>query len=149
MLKKIMTVSGKPGLFKLVSQGKSMNIVESLTDGRRIPTYQRDKVVSLGDIQVYTTSGEASLRDILTTIKERENGQKLDTGNISQPDQWRNFFQEILPDFDRIKVYPSDIKKIASWYNMLIDAGITEFKKEEEDATENKSENENEETTAV
>jgi hypothetical protein len=148
MLKKIMTVSGKPGLFRLVSQGKNMNIVESLTDGRRIPTYQRDKVVSLGDIQVYTSSGEASLRDILTTVKERENGQKLDIRNISQPDQWRNFFQEILPDFDREKVYPSDIKKIASWYNMLIDAGITEFQKEEE-AVDSEKQNENEETAAL
>ncbi|MDR2626441.1 MAG: DUF5606 domain-containing protein [Dysgonamonadaceae bacterium] len=127
MLKKILTVSGKPGLFKLVSQGKNMNIVESLVDGKRFPTYPRDKIMSLGDISIYTSSDEVSLTRVLASVKEKENGQKINTQNLSQPEQLRKFFSEILPDFDRGKVYPSDIKKIINWYNLLSDAGMTDF----------------------
>ncbi len=133
MLKKILSVSGKPGLYKLISQGKNMYVVESIVDKKRIPTYPRDKVVSLGDIAIYTSSEEVPLSTVLTTIKEKENGAKLSISVNSQPDQLRKFFTEILPDFDRERVYPSDIKKIINWYNMLIDAGITDFKEEEKE----------------
>ena len=141
MLKKILSVSGKPGLFKLISQGKNMYVVESLVDGKRIPTYPRDKVVSLGDIAIYTSNEEVPLSDVLATIKERENGEKVSISN-TQPDNLRKFFAEILPDFDRERVYPSDIKKLISWYNILVDAKMTDFKaveKEETEEAENKN----------
>ena len=136
MLKKILSVSGKPGLFKLISQGKNMYVVESLVDGKRIPTYPRDKVVSLGDIAIYTSNEETPLSEVLTTIKERENGEKVSISN-TQPENLRKFFAEILPDFDRERVYPSDIKKLISWYNILVDAKMTDFKAvEKEEETE-------------
>lgn len=135
MLKKILSVSGRPGLFKLISQGKNMYIVESISDGKRIPTYPRDKVVSLGDIAIYTTTEEVPLATVLNTIKEKENGQKVNLPG-TQPEQLKKYFEGILPDFDREKVYPSDIKKLVNWYNMLIEANITDFTIEEKEAAE-------------
>jgi hypothetical protein len=130
MLKKILSISGKPGLFKLISQGKNMHVVESLIDAKRIPVYSQDKVISLGDIAIYTSSEEVPLTDILTTIKEKESGQKIDITLFAQPESLKKYFLEILPEFDKDRVYPSDIKKILNWYNTLMDAGITEFKEE-------------------
>lgn len=128
MLKTILSISGKPGLYQLVSHGKNMLIIESLVDKKRIPAYAKDKVISLGDIAIYTDSSEVPLHEVLTKLKEKENGEVVDTKKISAyPDELRKFFAEILPDFDRERVYPSDIKKLISWYNILIKAGITDF----------------------
>ncbi len=136
MLKKILSVSGKPGLFKLVSQGKNMYVVESLIDKKRIPTYPRDKVVSLGDIAIYTSNEEIPLSEVLHTMFEKENGAKIEMAGNTTPDQFKKYFAEILPDFDRERVYPSDIKKIVSWYNLLLDNEITDFRKKEEETEE-------------
>ena len=128
MLKTILSISGKPGLYQLVSHGKNMLIIESLVDKKRIPAYAKDKVISLGDIAIYTDSSEVPLHEVLTKLKEKENGEVVDTKKISSyPDELRNFFSEILPDFDRDRVYPSDIKKLISWYNILVKAGMTDF----------------------
>lgn len=129
MLKTILSVSGKPGLFKLISQGKNMLIAESLIDHKKIPVYVKDKVISLGDIAIYAKEGEVPLYKILTGIKEKENGLSF-SSQATKPDELRSYFAEILPDFDRERVYPSDIKKLLGWYNLLIAAGITEFEPE-------------------
>lgn len=131
MLKTILSISGKPGLFKLVSQGKNMLIVESLADKKRIPAYAKDKVISLGDIAIYTSDAEVPLYEVLTAVKTKENGEKVSINLNSKPDELRAYFEEVLPTFDRDRVYPSDIKKLLSWYNLLIGAGITEFAPEE------------------
>lgn len=131
MLKTILSISGKPGLFKLVSQGKNMLIVESLVDNKRVPAYAKDKVISLGDIAIYTDETEVPLHEVLTAVKEKENGEKVTLNLNCKTDELRNYFAEVLPTFDRERVYPSDIKKLLSWYNMLIGAGITEFTPEE------------------
>jgi hypothetical protein len=134
MLKKILTVSGKPGLFRLLSQGKNMLIVEALADGKRQPVLAHEKVVSLGDIAIFTDDNEVPLHEVFTIIKEKNNGGKLTFDPKSTADASRTFFAEILPAFDRDRVYPSDIKKVALWYNQLIDNEITNFKPEEEKA---------------
>jgi len=136
MMKKILSVSGKSGLFKMVSQGKNMLIAESLIDQKRIPVYPRDKVVSLGDISIYTDTEEVPLPQILSTIKEKENGKPIDFNPAIKPEELKNYFAEILPNFDRDKVYPSDIKKIMNWYNLLINTGNADFEKKEEDEQE-------------
>lgn len=134
MLKEILSVSGKPGLFKLISQGKNMLIVESLVDGKRIPAYTKDKVVSLGDIAMYTETEEVPLAQVLENIKTKENGAACSIDPKSDNDKLRTYMSEILPDFDRDRVYPSDIRKLLSWYNILTEAQITDFSatKEEE-----------------
>lgn len=135
MLKTILSVSGKPGLFKLVSSAKNMIIVESLMDKKRLPIYARDKVVSLGDIAMYTSEGEEPLRNVLINIKNKENGAKTSVAPNSKPDQLFAYFEEVLPSFDKDRVYPTDIKKLMNWYNLLIESGI-EFDKEDDTVVE-------------
>ena len=134
MLKKILSISGKPGLYRLVSQSKNMIIVESLADGKRMPSHARDKVISLGDIAMYTESGEVPLSQVLESMKAVENGGKASVTSKASTDELRNYFGTILSDFDRERVYPSDIKKLITWYNLLIEAGVTDFTAEEAEA---------------
>lgn len=134
MLKEILSVTGKPGLFKLVSQAKNMLIIESLVDGKRIPAYSRDKVVSLGDIAMFTETEEVPLADVLEKLKTKENGQPASVDPKSDNDTLRKFMSEVLPDYDRDRVYPSDIRKLISWYNLLINNNITDFISKEEEA---------------
>ena len=131
MLKTILSISGKPGLFKLVSQGKNMLIVESLVDKKRVPAYAKDKVISLGDIAIYTDETEVPLHEVLTSVKNKENGNQASIDSAAKPEVLRAYMAEVLPNFDRERVYPSDIKKLISWYNMLIAAGITDFTPED------------------
>ena len=130
MLKEILSVTGKPGLFKLVSQGKNMLIVESLIDGKRIPAYTKDKVVSLGDIAIFTEDAEVPLGEVLEKVKAKENGGVCSTDSKADNDNLRKYMNEVLPEYDRDRVYPSDIRKLITWYNLLINAGITDFVEE-------------------
>lgn len=131
MLKTILSVSGRPGLFRLKSQGKNMLIVESLQTGKRGPVYAHDKVVSLGDIAIYTYNNEVPLSDILETIKDKNDGKPVDVKALGSDEKIREYFGTILPDFDQDRVYTNDIKKVFSWYNQLIAAGIDKFKDDE------------------
>ena len=142
MLKKILSISGKPGLYKLVSQGKNMLIVESLLTGKRIPAYAHDKVISVGDIAIFTEGGEAPLPDVMNKIKEKENGGVASVNTKAEGKVLRNYFAEILPDFDRERVYTTDIKKLLGWYNLLVEKGLTDFVEErtEEDSSAEKAE---------
>ncbi len=137
MLKTILSVAGKPGLYKLVSSGKNMVIVESLSDKKKLPIYARDKVVSLGDISIYTDSDEVPLKNVLIAIKTKENGVKASINTSAKPEELKKYFTEILPDFDKERVYPTDIKKMIGWYNLLTEAAI-DF--EVEEVAENKEE---------
>ncbi len=131
MLKEILSISGKPGLFKLISQGKNMFLAESLSDSKRVPVYPRDKVVSLGDIAIYTEDEDIPLSVVLTNIKVKENEKTIQFNSNIQPAELRAYFETVLPEFDKERVYPSDIKKIMNWYNLLINSGITNFEKKE------------------
>ena len=136
MLKNILSITGKPGLYKLVSQGNNMLIVESLLDGKRMPTYARDKIVSLGEISMYTMGDDIALSEVLTKLGAKEE-LKLVSFDPKKADnkQLNDFFAEVLPDYDRDRVYPSDIRKLIQWYNILIGAGITDLAVEEEQET--------------
>lgn len=136
MLKSILSISGKQGLYKLVSQGKNMLIVESLQTKKRQPAYANEKVVSLGDIAIYTTEEEVPLGKVLQTIYEKE-GKEIQMSQYKTPEDYKNFFLEILPNYDQERVYNTDIKKIMSWYNVLVASGMTEFYAEEKKETSN------------
>ena len=127
MLKEILSITGKPGLFKLVSQGKNMLIVESLLDGKRIPAYAKDKVVSLGDIAIFTETEEIPLGQVFESVKTKENGAVCSVDAKADNDTLRKYMSEVLPEYDRDRVYPSDIRKLINWYNVLINNGISEF----------------------
>lgn len=132
MLKTILSISGKPGLFKLISQAKNMLIVESLQTGKRQPAYAHEKIISLGDIAIFTDEEDVPLSEVLNAIKEKGNGAKV-TLNIKKADNetLRAYLAEVLPNFDRERVYPTDIKKLISWYNLLVETGNTDFVEEE------------------
>ena len=127
MLKTILSISGRPGLFRLVSHGKNMLIVESLADKKKVPAYAKDKVISLGDIAIYTNDSEVPLHQVLNNILKKENGAKASIKTSATPDELRDYMAEILPEFDHDRVYPSDIKKLIMWYNLLIDSGFKDF----------------------
>lgn len=131
MIRRIVSIAGKPGLFKLVSQGKNMLIVESLQTGKRTPAYARDKVISLGDVAIYTDEEDMPLADVLEKISAFTGGQPIDVKSFADDAAIRVYFAEILPNFDKDRVYTTDIKKLFSWYNQLIAAGVTKFKDDE------------------
>lgn len=142
MIKRIVSIAGKPGLFRLVSQGKNMLIVESLANGKRIPAYARDKVISLADVAIFTDGEDMPLADVLERISAFTNAQPIDVKKFASDAEIRAYFGQILPNFDQERVYTTDIKKLFSWYNQLIAAGITEFKEKvaAEDKPEEKEE---------
>ncbi|MCQ2311957.1 MAG: DUF5606 domain-containing protein [Paludibacteraceae bacterium] len=133
MLKNILAITGKPGLYKLISHGNNTLIVESLVDGKRIPTFARDKIISLADVSMFTLDEDISLSEVLTKLGAKESLKlvALDLKNVSN-DALREYFATVLPNYDRDRVYPSDIRKLIQWYNILINAGITDFAVEEE-----------------
>ncbi len=129
MLETILAISGKPGLYRLVSRGNRNLIVETLDETKkRMPAFAADKVISLADIAMYTDNGEVPLRKVLDSMKKKEGGQESAFNyKKATTDELYAYFAEILPDYDRDRVYPSDIKKLISWYNLLVKAGVTEF----------------------
>ena len=139
MLKNILAITGKPGLYKLVSRGNNMLIVESLVDGKRMPTYARDKIVALSDVSMFTEGDDVKLSDVLTNAGKKE-GLKavtLDPKKASNA-ELQSWFDQVLPNWDRDRVYPSDIRKLIQWYNILINAGFTDFSEKEEAEEEQK-----------
>ncbi|HQP21727.1 MAG TPA: DUF5606 domain-containing protein [Bacteroidales bacterium] len=140
MLKKIVAVSGKPGLYKMLSQGKNMLIIESLVDGKRMPAYNKDKVMSLGEISMYTENGEKPLHEVLELLKTKAGGEKLSIDPKASNDELRAYFADVLPDYDRERVYPSDIRKLLNWYNLLIEKGYTNFAPVKEEEKEKEKE---------
>jgi hypothetical protein len=138
MFKEILSISGRPGLFKLISQSKNMVIVESLLEGKRFPSYPHEKISALKDIAMFSQSGEKTLGELFKKTFELENGQKIALSPKSSPEELRQYFVKILPDFDQEKIYPNDIKRFIQWYNILLDSKITDFDPEEQTKDEGK-----------
>lgn len=126
----IISVSGLPGLYKVVAKTRNGIIAESLIDQKRIPVYSTTKVSALEDISLFTTGEELPLIEVLKKFHEKEKGgPSLDSK--SDQNDLKKYFEEILPEYDKEKVHFSDIKKIFSWYNLLQQKGLTEPAKEE------------------
>jgi len=120
-LEKVIAISGKPGLYEIISQSKSGVIVESLADKKRFPVNSLHNISTLNDIAIYTYEEEVPLKRVFLSIFEKQAGEKSIDPKSSKNDLV-NYFGEVLPGFDEERVYPSNIKKILSWYNALIDA---------------------------
>jgi hypothetical protein len=118
----IIAISGRPGLFKVVAQGKNNVIVESLIDHKRIPAYATDKISALEDISIYTYDEDAPLQGILASIYEKQDG-KEGPSHKDELSTLEGYLHGILPNYDQERVYPSDIKKIFQWYNLLLKVG--------------------------
>lgn len=125
-LEKILSISGKPGLYKLKTQTRSGFLAESLIDGKKINVSGRHNVSLLSEIAIYTLTEEVPIREVFAKISEKENGGEA----ISHKEpkiKLEEYFFEVLPDYDEDRVYPGDIKKVLQWYNLLHKNGITDF----------------------
>ena len=138
MLRTILSVAGKAGLYKLVSNGRNMLIAEALdASKKRMPVHGVDKVVSLGDIAMYTDDEEVPLWQVLENVKTKCEGAAcaIDYKKASN-EELADFFAEVLPNYDRDRVYMSHVRKLIQWYNILVEANLTDFVPEEAEEEE-------------
>ena len=141
MLRTILSISGKPGLYKLISRGKNMLIVEALdATQKRQPVHGTDKVISLGDIAMYTDDEEEPLRQVFANVKAKEEGKPatIDPKKASA-NELHEYMAAVLPNYDRDRVYNNDIKKLITWYNILVNNNMADFEDSTEEATTDES----------
>lgn len=129
-LSKILTISGKSGLFEVVNQSKTGLVVQTFEGGKKMPVFATDRSSSLEDISLFTSGDDVPLKEVLLKIFDREEGKACPV-NTSEPAAMKEYFGEILPEYDRDRVYLSDIKKVLTWYNLLLEKGL--ITKEEEE----------------
>lgn len=132
MLKGILSIAGQGGLFKLVSQGKNTIIVESLADGRRVPAYATSRVSALSDISMYTTEGDVKLSQVMANVYKVANGGQAIDAKKASSDELKAYMDKVLPNWDKDRIYTSDLKKLFTWYNILQQAGIATDKVDDE-----------------
>ena len=128
-LKEILSVSGKSGLFKVIAQTKNGAIVESLIDKKRFPVFSSDKISSMADISVFCEDSDMPLKEVLKRIYDKEQAKPAFNTNEGN-EKIKSYFEEVLPEYDKERVYVSDMKKIVSWYNLLLEKGILNFEEE-------------------
>lgn len=140
----ILSVAGKPGLYKLVSRAKMNLIVEALdSTHRRVPVFASDRVTSLSDIAMYTNADDVPLMNILDSVLKKEDGKECSLNwRKCTKAELHDYFASVLPDYDRDRVHDSDIKKLLQWYDILVKNGVTNFV--EEDSTEGENQNSDE-----
>ena len=137
MFERVLTISGKPGLYRLLSSGRNMLVVEVVdATKKRMPIHNSDKVVMLDDIAIYTDTEEVPLREVFKKIYEKENGVLPLDLKMATPEELVEYFEGVMPDYDRERVYLTHIKKMFSWYNILVANGVVDFKVEEEQTEE-------------
>ncbi|WP_019039379.1 DUF5606 domain-containing protein [Psychroflexus tropicus] len=125
-LDKVLSISGKPGLFELKAQTRGGFLAQSLVDGKKIPVSMRNNVSILSEIAIYTYTEEIPLREVFQKIYDKEEGKQA-INHKSSKNELTDYFSEVLPEYDEDRVYPSDIKKVIQWYNLLISKEITDF----------------------
>ena len=137
MFETVLTISGKPGLYRLLSHGRNMFIVECVdATKKRVPVYNSDQVVMLDDIAIYTDTEEIPLRNVFAKIYKKENGVLPFDLKLSTPEEMVEYFAAVIPDYDRERVYLTHIKKMYSWYNILVGNGIVDFAAVEQEGAE-------------
>jgi hypothetical protein len=131
-LSKILSISGKPGLYMVVSQMKNAVLVESLIDKKRFPAFAHEKISSLQEISIFTDGEDRPLKEVLKAIHEKQEGKVIaQAGGDNKA--LLGYFIEVVPDYDREKVYVSDIKKVLNWYNLLLENDLLDFSEKEEE----------------
>ncbi|MCQ2263703.1 MAG: DUF5606 domain-containing protein [Bacteroidales bacterium] len=138
-LSKVLAITGKSGLFTLISRGNNNFIVESLTDGKRFPAFSHDGVANLENISIFTNGDDVTLESVFVSMYKKENGGKCNV-SLSDGNAMKAYFAEVLPDYDRERVYVSNIKKVIAWYNQLIDHNLIDLEEKKSDETEAKAE---------
>ena len=141
-LEKILSISGKPGLYKLITQTRGGFVAESLLDKKRISINVRQNVSLLSEIAIYTLTEEVPLKKVFNSIKEKENGEQASVSPKDSKDKLEEYFFDVLPDYDEDRVYASDIKKVIQWYNLLQENDLLDFSDETEAKKSNSDEEE-------
>lgn len=131
-LEKILAISGKPGLYELITQTRTGFVASSLIDGKRLSLNLRSNISLLSEIAIYTLTEEVPLREVFKKIQEKENGKKTAVSHKDENVKLEEYFFDILPDYDEDRVYVSDIKKVIRWYNLLVEKGHDNFEAEAE-----------------
>ena len=131
-LESIISVTGKPGLYKVLSQIKNGLVVESLLDGKRAPVHATDKVSALSDISIYTNDGDMPLAEIYDKIYKKTGG-KAAVNHKEKPEALRSYMKDVVENYDEDRVYNSDLKKLFQWFNLLAEKGLLIPEKEEEE----------------
>jgi len=134
MLKGILAIAGQPGLFKVISEGKNNVIIESLITGKKSTAYADAKMSTLEDIAIYTSEEDMPLKKVFKKIADKENGGQA-ISIKSTPEEIKKYFGEVLPEYDKERVYFSDIKKVIIWYNLLNEKGLLNFEDEKPEET--------------
>ena len=139
-LEDIINISGKPGLYKIISRTKNGLIAESLEDQKRIPVFATDNVSTFTDISIYTTEDSVSLKELFQNISKKETGGATSVDPNADVDVLKAYFKEVLPDYDEDQVYNSHIKKVLKWYNVLQEVKLLDelLKEEEDDSKDDK-----------
>jgi len=132
-LDKILAISGKPGLYEIVTQTRTGAVVQSLIDKKRITVGAHSNISILSEIAIYTLTEEVPLKDVLKKIKDKENGEQTSISHKDGKDTLEEYFFEVLPDYDEDRVYASDIKKVVQWYNLLHKNDLLESLETEEE----------------
>ena len=138
MQQTILAIAGKPGLYKLVTRGNNNLIVEALdSTHKRMPAFATDRITSLGDIAMFTETDDVPLVNVLDNLKKLEEGKKASINEKKASSaELHEYFSKVLPEWDQDRVKDSHIKKLITWYNILIEAGITDFKDEASESAE-------------
>ena len=129
-LEKVISITGKPGLFELVTQTRGGFIAKSLLDSKKVAVNAQTNVSLLSEIAIYTLAEEVPLREVFVKIKEKEEGKETSISHKDSKDKLEAYFFEVLPDFDEDRVYTSDIKKVIQWYNILVKNNLLELLEE-------------------
>lgn len=135
-LSKVVSISGKPGLYLIKSQAVGRIIVESLIDGKCMPAFAHDRMSSLEEISIFSVDEDKPLKEVFKGIHDTM-GDKVDFDfKKASNEELKAKFLVVMPDFDQEAVYPSDIKKVFAWYQLLIDKNMLDFTEEEEKPAE-------------
>jgi len=143
-LSQILSIAGKPGLFKILNQSRGGVVVTSLNDGKKMVVGQTQRVSTLSDISIYTLEGDEPLANIFEMMKKQSGGKEVEV-DFKDNDALREYLFRIFPEHDEDRVYPSDIKKMIKWFNLLLEKGLLESDDEEKE--ENSKEEEKAETS--
>ncbi len=138
-LTKILAISGKPGLFKMLAQTKNGLVVESLLDGKKFTAFTHERISTLEEISIYTEEEDMPLKEVLKAIYEKQDGKEAPSPK-SDNEELKAFFEDAIPNYDKENVYVSDIKKVVNWYNLLLEKDLLDFEEEEEQHKEQKEE---------
>lgn len=132
-LSKIVSISGRPGLFLIKSQAVGRIIVESLIDGKCTPAFARDRMSSLEEISIFSVDEDKPLKEVFMSIHEKMGDKVGFDFKKAGNDELRAKFLEVMPDYDQEAVYPSDMRKVFAWYQMLVDKNLLDFTPEPEE----------------